>query len=280
MKLTEFVKTLAARVGIADTEAKLTETLGALPDIDIDDDAIVKPITENLITESEATNRPTIKNKFTAEALNGIDSLLDPALVDFFEGTDLETFKNENKATTKKLTKLIAKAKELKASAKPGDQAELNRTINQLNETIDGMKTSHEEAINSLKTEHEHNLYYVELANTVVARGDVTDYAKAKKGKRVITDLKETIDQAGGVVDIKTNKIMQKGDPSMQLYIGNKPATIETMLDKTLTENDYIKKSDPAPTTPVQVPVDKGNGNDKPQQTVAAQRNSARLASS
>ncbi len=278
MLLKELFKVLAIRAGVPETDAKLVEAIAAMPELDVDDDLVAKPITANLITESEAEARPTIKNKFTAQALNGIDAQVDAVLGDLFEGPELESFKTDNKATTKKIAKLLTRAKELKQSSKPSDQTELNKTITTLNETITKLKEEHEGAVNSIKSDYDQRLYFNSLANKVIVRADVVDYAKAKDGKRVITDLQETIDSAGGVLDFKTGKIMQKAEPEMQLFIGNKGATIDSMLEKTLTENEYLKKSDgPAPAAPVPVPAG-GPDPAAPQQSEAQRKNSARLA--
>ncbi|MCX6217603.1 hypothetical protein [Spirosoma sp.] len=278
MLLKELFKTLAIRAGVPETDAKLVETIDALPELDVDDDIIVKPITGNLITESEAQNRPEIKKVFTAQALNGIDAQVDAVLADLFEGPELESFKTDNKATSKKIAKLVARAKELKSSSKPADQTELNKTITQLNETIDKLKTDHEGVVTTLRSQYDEKLYFNSLANKVIVRPDVVDYAKAKEGKRVIADLQETIESVGGVLDFKTGKIMQKAEPEMQLFIGNKGATIDTLLEKTLVENEYLKKSDgPAPAAPVVVPG--APPADQSQLSEAQRKNSARLAS-
>ncbi|UHG93281.1 hypothetical protein [Spirosoma oryzicola] len=251
MKLKDLFTTLATRAGIAETDAKLKAVIDAIPDFDVDDETVANPIKTNLITELEAESRPTIKKKLVAQALNGVDAQLEAKLSKIFTAEEIEALKKDEKPTIKKLTRLLAKYDELEASSKPGDQAELNKTILDLNGTIEKLKTDNEVAVNAVRSEYDQKLYFNSLANKVIARADVTDYAKAKEGKRVITDLQETIEAAGGVLDFKTGNVMQKADPTAQLFIDNKPATVDSMLTKTLTENEYIKKSEPAGSTTI-----------------------------
>jgi hypothetical protein len=251
MKLKELFKTLATRAGVPDADAKLLEAINAIPDFDVDDDTVAKPITTNLITETEAEARPKIKNKFTAEVLNGIDALLDPVLGDFFDQTEIDAIKAD-KATTKKLTKLIDKAKAAKAAG--GNSAETAQAITKLNEEITKLKSDKETDINTLNSKHATERYFDRLGMKVIARQDVTDFAKAKDGRRVIADFQDTLDSVCGVLDIASGKVMQKADPTLPLFIDNKAVTADTLLEKTLTENEYIKKSEPATSSTITVP--------------------------
>lgn len=253
MKVSQIIKTLATRAGIAEGDANLTSVLEAVGDIDANDD-LGKALTEKLITEAEAENRPTIKSKFTAQVYNGIDALIHKDLAEFLSADEIEALKKEEKSTMKTLSRIMAKAKELKASGKPGDRADANKLQEQYNAEIEKLKAQlaekeqkFEEEKKTLESSYNEKMYYTELGLQVVGRNDVNDFAKAKKGKRVIDDFKETLEKLGGVLDISTGKIMQAADPKLELYIDSKKATPELVLEKTLAENDYIKKSDPAP---------------------------------
>jgi hypothetical protein len=65
----------------------------------------------------------------------------------------------------------------------------------------------------------------------------------------VLADFVDTLDSVGGVLDIKTGKVMKKDDPTSQLYIDHKAVDADMILDRTLTDNKYIKASDPADET-------------------------------
>ena len=273
MKLTELFEKMAVRAGIAKTDAKYTEAMALIPaDAEIDDDVVAKPLTENLITIAEAEAMPKIKSKFTAEALNGLDALLDPALSDFFDETELAAIKAD-KGTGKKLAKLIEKAKTLKTAG--GTTTDVQKTLTDLNNEISKLKTDKDMEIGTLKSQYERERYFDKLATKVIARNDVTDYAKAKEGRRVISDFQDTLDSVGGVLDLTTGKVMQKGDPSLKLFIDNKEVDVDGLMQKTLTDNDYIKKSDgAAPVTTIQT---QGKADGEPPISEAQRRNAERL---
>lgn len=249
MKLTELFSTLATRAGIDATDAKLTELLATLPDTEVDDETLANKISANLITESEAENRPTIKSKFTAQALNGVDALLTPVLAEFFDETEIAGL---DKSTTKRLGKLLDKAKAAKVAG--GNSTDAAKAIETLNAEITRIKADSETTMTTLKSDFERQRYFDKLATKVIGRNDVTDYAKAKEGKRVLSDFNDTLDTLGGVVDLATGKVMRKDDPTQQLYLANKPLTVDAVLEQTLTENDYLKKSEPAQKATVTVP--------------------------
>ncbi|WP_138994006.1 hypothetical protein [Larkinella sp. C7] len=272
MQLKELFKKLATRAGVNATEAKLTAAIDALPELDVDDDLVAKPLIDKLITEEEAGNRPTLKKKFAAEALNGADAIIDPILAELFTPEEIEALKKEEKATMKKIGKLATKAKELKTAG--GNPTDTAKAIADLNTEITKLKTEKESEVNTLKKLHEEERYFDRLASKVIRRSDVVDYAKAKEGVRVVADFKDTLNTVGGILDITTGKIMQKADPSMELYIDNKAVTADLLLEKTLTENEYLKKSEgPGPAGSITVP---GGGNEG-QMTEAQKRNAERF---
>lgn len=272
MKLKELFKTLATRAGVAEADAKLTAAIDAIPDFDVDDDSVANPITQNLITEKEAENKPKIKGKFTAEALNGVDALIDGELGEFFTPEQIEEFKKDQKPTMKKIGQLLAKAKELKAAG--GSSAETAETIRKLNEQVSSLNTTKDTEINDLKSTHKRERYFDRLATKVLSRADVTDQAKAKDGRRVMADFEDTLTAIGGVLDIETGKVMSKSDPKLELFVNNKSVTVDSIMDQTLKDNDWLKKSDgPAPQTQIQVP---GGGGDA-QVSDAQRKNAERL---
>ncbi|ARK13060.1 hypothetical protein A6C57_23475 [Fibrella sp. ES10-3-2-2] len=246
MKVKDLFKKMATRAGIAETDAKLTEVIDALPDLDVDDELVANPLTQNLITFAEAEADTKIKGKYTAEALNGIDALLNPVLADFLDQSEIDALKGD-KVTTKKLTKLLDKAKAIKAAG--GSAADATKAITDLNNEIAKLKTDKDSEFATLISKHERERYFDRLAAKVTSRNDVTDYAKAKEGKRVLSDFEDTLESVGGVLDIKTGKVMKKDDPTLPLFIDNKAADADMILNKTLTDNQYIKKSDPVDTT-------------------------------
>jgi len=267
MKVKDLFIKLATRAGIPEADAKLTALVGQLPDLDVDDESVANPLTANLITQAEAEANPALKKRLTAEALNGVDALLNPVLADFLDQAELDEIKGD-KVTTKRLQKLLDKAKAAKQST--GNSAETAKAIETLNNEIAKLKTDKEAEIGSLKSQYERERYYDRLATKVIGRNDVTEYAKAKDGRRVIADLQDTLETVGGVLDHATGKVMQKADPSLPLYIENKAVDVDFVLEKTLKDNDYIKKSDPAPAGKV-----KTQGADPADSTVsvAAQKN-------
>ncbi|WP_460973957.1 hypothetical protein [Spirosoma migulaei] len=259
---------MATRAGVTITDAKFTSMLELIPaDADADDTLIANPLSANLITEAEAKANPKIKGVFTAEALNGIDALLDPALADFLEPAEIEALKGD-KMTTKKITKLFEKAKALKLAG--GSSTDTAAALKTLNDEIAKLKTDKDTEIATITSNHERERYFDRLAMKVTARTDVTDFAKAKEGKRVIADFHDTLNAVGGVLDLKTNKVMRKDDNTLPLFIDNKEVDADAILAKTLADNEYIKKSDPAPVAPIQT---KGPTGEEVQISEAQRRN-------
>lgn len=238
MKLKDFIEKQAGKISSLDA-AKLATELAKLPDLDLDDE-VVGAIDGALITESEAENRPTIKSKFTAQALNGVDALLNPVLSEFFDETEIAAL---DKSTTKRLAKLIDKAKGLKSSGATPDEAA--KTIRELNELVTKTKADSDTEISSLKSQFQRERYFDKLATKVLGRGDVTDKAKAKEARFVLSDFNDTLDSLGGVIDVTTGKIVKKDDPTLELFVGNKAVTVDSVLEKTLKDNDWLKVSDP-----------------------------------
>lgn len=257
MQLKDLFKTLATRAGIAEADANLKAAIDAIPDFDVNDESVANPLRNNLITESEAENKPTIKKKYTAEALNGVDALIDKELGEFFTPEQIEEFKKDQKPTMKKIGQLLAKAKELKTAG--GSSTETAETIRKLNEQITNLTTTKDTEVNDLKAQHQRERFMDRQAAKMLSRSDVNDLAKAKDGRRVMADFDDTVEAVGGVIDHATGKVMQKKDPSLELFIDNKPATVDLLMDKTLKENDWLKKSDPAPTGVVTTTNDKAD---------------------
>lgn len=257
MELKDAFKTLAIRAGIPETDAKLVATLDQIPDLDVDEDTISKPMLANLITESEAESRPSIKKKYTAEALNGVDAMLDKELGEFFTPEQIEDFKKDQKPTMKKIGQLLVKAKEFKSTG--GNSSEAADTIRKLNEQISTLTSTKDGEIETLKSQHQRERFMDKLAAKVLGRADVTDQAKAKDGRRVLADFDDTVNSVGGVLDLATGKIMTKADPSLPLFIDSKEATVDGLMERTLKDNEWLKKSNPVPETIIEV---KGSADD------------------
>ncbi len=255
MKVKDLFKKMAVRAGIPETDAKFIAAVDALPDFDVDDESVANPLTNNLITSAEAEADSKIKGKFTAEALNGIDALVNPVLAEFMDQAEIDALKGD-KMTTKKLTKLIEKAKAAKLAT--GNSAETAKAMENLNNEIAKLKTDKDSEIATLTSKHKRERYFDKLAVKVTSRNDVTDYAKAKEGKRVLADFEDMLDTLGGVLDVETGKVMKKDDPTTALFIDHKAVDADMVMEKTLSDNKYIKVSDPADTTIVTTKTSEG----------------------
>ncbi|CCG99831.1 hypothetical protein FAES_1821 [Fibrella aestuarina BUZ 2] len=258
MKLRDLFTQLASDAGIAADDANLTALAAKIPeDAEADDETIVKPIRENLLTVSAAENNEKIKGKFTALALNGVDATIDPVLVELLGEEGAKTFKAENKTTHKRVAKLL---EQFKAQKKGGDTSEAAKTITELNNQLAQIKTTHDTELQTLKDSFARDRFYDRLKIKIVNRADVVDLAKEEDGLLALTALDKKLGAVGGVLDVNTGKIMKKEDPTLELFINNKPATVDGLLDDTLKERKYIKASNPAPTNPVEVPADDKGG--------------------
>ncbi|OIN55658.1 hypothetical protein [Arsenicibacter rosenii] len=282
MKLKDLFKKMALRAGIAETDANLVATIEAIPDFEVNDDTVVKPLTTNLITESEAENKPTIKTKFTAQALNGVDAVIDPVLAEFMSEEEIAQFKKEEKPTFKKLNKLSEKLKELKVSSKPADKNELNNLQKQYNDEIAKLKTQitqtiqdKDKEIDDIRKTHKRERFDDGLARKVLNRKDLVDFATQKEGRRVVADVYDTLKEIGAQFDYETGKVVQAGDPSLEFFLDNKKASIDDIINKTLADNNYVKKSDPAPKSEIVIEQEKNRQD--PKSNHAVNKNLSRL---
>jgi hypothetical protein len=264
MLLSTLLKNLANRAGKTDADAILIAALASVPQtLDIPDE-LCTAISSALITTTEARANSDLKKHFDALALNGLDTSISPYLDDLFEGDDLIGIKAD-KSTGKKVTKLAEKAKalkvelaEAKAAGNTPDVKKYTDQITTLNGQIStlttGRATAVSEAVSATEAKFERQIFESTLSGKVLSRTDVNDFAKGHGGQRVVDDFYRTVKAKGGVLDYKTGKIMQAADQSLPLFIDNKEATQDMLLQTTL-EGDYLIKGVGVPAGTVIVPV-------------------------
>lgn len=261
MLIAALLTNLANRAGITAQDAKLIDALQAMPaDLDVPD-ALANAVVAGLMNETEAKNNATLKKHFAGQALNTLDGLYDPELDDLLaDDPDLPTLKSDKSSTFKKAQKLLAKTKELKAklaaAETPKEVKQYTDQINKLTRDLSDAATKYEAekatALAEQKRGFQKDLFEKDFTAKLLARTDLNDFARAKNGRRVLTDYLEYLDEKGIVIDYETGKLVQKADPKLDATIDGQLVTSEALLEKVL-EGDYLKKGDTAPITPTTI---------------------------
>jgi len=167
MTIGELINNLAQKAGIAVDDAKLKSLLAApeLATVTVDE-SIVTAIDNGLLNIDAATNNhPKIKNKYFADAYDGIDKqLLKLVETDTFDQADLDEIKAE-KSTSKKQELIISKLKSAKSKATGADKEEINRQLAAAHAAAKAAK----DEVETVKTTYEGKIKDIQLKAAVKA---------------------------------------------------------------------------------------------------------------
>lgn len=167
MTIGELINNLSQKAGIASDDVKLKALLASpeLATVQVDD-AIVTAIDSGLLSiEAAKNNHPAIKNKYFADAYDGIDKqLLKLIETDTFDAADVEEIKAE-KSTSKKQELIIAKLKTAAKSAKGADKDAINAQLTAAHEAARLAKAE----VETIRNEYEGKISGIQLKAAIKA---------------------------------------------------------------------------------------------------------------
>jgi hypothetical protein len=275
MKLAELIAKLSKKAGV-DVNGEDFKKI-SIPDVDVPDE-VATAIDTKLMNEQAAISYPSIKNKIKAEALNGIDALVNSIIEeDQLQGTD--DIKNAE-SSFERVKKLYGFQKnhfnqKLKDAVKPGskdgaDKDTYEKQIAELNKAIADLKKTQSEKEAEFNNTRESDLTNFEIQKILLGK----DYALPKE---MDADLKiQTANaaiakqlQAQGFKIIRHPETKQlsvvKTDGTPAYNQANEPVELTSLIDGALAQNKLLKVNDGAggegqQQQPVIVPgTEKGN---------------------
>ena len=288
MLLGEFVNSLAKMAGVPEDNEHLVKLL-AVKEVAIAEvaDDLSTTIQSKLMTMDAALNNPEILNKLKAESLNAVDDKLGTLAKDVFNADDgfIETLKT-TKGTYNRMdlfAKHIAEAhaiaiktlEEAKGGTDDkGAKAELQKTIDDLNRDLAGLKestvssTEHQDMVDGFEDIildlHKKNLfsnydYALDVSKDVniLTATSLFNSELAKLGVALVND--------NGNLVLKTK--LENGDYT-KYFKDNKEIAPKDLADAVLAGHKLLKVSGtppapPPPGTPTPVPPSpSGNGAD------------------
>jgi hypothetical protein len=269
MKLGDFLNNMASKVGKQNDKA-IIDLLSRtdISQIDVADE-VANIMVSELMSLDGAKNNSAIKSHFIAEALNGVDAELSTTVNEL--GLDANIFR-DNKNTYEKVRKLRETIKDLqeqKSDAKGKEKAELQKTINELNDKLAQMIDGHKKELEETKSQYEgqmlNHLMFSSLKGKNYANKDMPADTSAKIAQVLITDelaklgVKTVND--GGVLRLKRTK-----DDTEYFDDNHKQVTYDDFVTKVLADNKLLAVSDPAkgnnpPPSPFNGEVNMGGDN-------------------
>lgn len=255
MTIGAFIGAILPKLGINTADADLAEALALGLDFP---DNLANPIVTKinaapLLTLEAARNNPDLKNKFKAEALNGMDSALATLMSELQLGEDVVSEINGTGNTYQKVPALVKKIKELevaKAAAASKDKPELTQQINALNQKLAEIQTSSATALAQKEQQHLDEMTELLLDGKIRSKNLNTSVFPADTVV-ALARLKLTEELQNKGVKIKnvnrTLQLKQAAEEGLDYYENNTPVTIDSMIEQVLANNKLLAVSGPTP---------------------------------
>jgi hypothetical protein len=257
----DFFKTIAVKCGKTDEmEAVLNNP--ALATIEIDD-VLANDINSALLTIEGAKNNQTIKNHFSASALNGMDAeILNSVDVLGFDDafkTELSGIKNTYQKYRKLNSKITETVEALKAATQKDDTKEIEKRtaqINKLQSELSNYKESYvpKSEVETINKRHESELTDFIVRNTLFTKKYSTGSDADVNVEFANVILNKALAAKGIVLakDGNSLKLKQAADPALDYYDDQQKAVaFGDFVDKALADAKILAVSDPKKTTPV-----------------------------
>lgn len=258
MKLGDFLKNLATKIGLQNDQA-LVDLLARpeMADLDVND-AIANPIVKDLMSLDGAKNNSLVKTHFTSQALNGVDTELMTAVTELELGDDVISQFKDEKNTYNKLRILKDKVKEIKSKkVETNDQtkkAEYERQILELNQKIAKAIDDSKKSLTDLTAKHEKEIVNFmrqhSLQNKPYAQKDLKPEINIKIAESLLDD---ELTKSGAILvrDGNLLKLKQASNPELDLYIDHKPVSYDDFVTKILADNKLLQVTQTPPVPPV-----------------------------
>lgn len=260
MKLTDFIKSLAKKVGIPETDPNIVAIVGnaSLADVDIAPET-VNTINANLYTADAAINNPEIRKEIIpagiaigrAEVFNGLDLTVTQTMDELGLDDAARAEILAEKSTPQRAALLAKKAREIGSAGKEGNAntKELVKQVNDLNSAISKIKRDHELEIKAKDAEVSERMLQKDIdtdltgfnyifpketsLNTKLAAARASINTKlAAKGLKVVSD------SAG-------NKKIIRADGTEYFDEQNKPVSYHDFVSGALAQDNLLMVTDP-----------------------------------
>lgn len=264
MILTELFGKLAAKAGLNPTDPRFAPIL-SLPPTDIPEEISSKFLSSLLSTE-EAKNNGELKAYFKAQVYDGVDSQLKTLMTEY--NLDAESISElvAEKNTYERVNKLVKKVQTLegkKAGATGTEKTELQRQINELNDTKAQLIKSHETEKKNLQAEFEGKLSTMTIRSLLGGRKYPTKDLPQEVNVETAWALLNKFAQEKGARIVNTNgtlTVKQLKDEALDWYTatGEKP-NLEQFIDMAMAESKFVAVNDAGSNNPL--PGGQGSGN-------------------
>lgn len=244
-KLNVTLSSVLKKLGVDITTSKAQELLGnaALASIDVPDD-ISNALNKDFYTLDSALQNPDIISKARAEALNGIDTLLESIWENSgLDGETVTQLKGEKK-TAVRLSKTIETIREKEKEANKAfgeDKKKLVEEINKLNQKVAEETKKFQKDLEDEKNARKMDKVNWELDSIY----NSFDYASPMEKDLSVHAAKAVIAKMAAQKDLKfvlTDKgVSLKTNIDTDYVEDNRPLTPKDFITKTLIENKFVK---------------------------------------
>jgi hypothetical protein len=266
-QLGELINRMAVQSGIDANNEGLVALLSnvAVSTYDIPD-AIAASMGANLMTLDSAKNNPTIKSHFKAEVYNGLDTEVNSLMADLGLPADVITELGMEKSSTKRVSLLTKKVKEIEASkvaADGGNTIELTNQINALNQTIATEKTGRVEFEAGLKTQYQGEKKDLLVGNMLSAYDYAMPISKEANVMTASSLVATELSQQGLKVVLDDNNNLQLlTEAGTEHFDNNAKVDVRGFMDSTLGKHKLLQAKPaggtPPSTTPPVTPTPAG----------------------
>ena len=249
VKIGTLLNNLAKKANFNTDTPEFADLLSA--NLEIPDD-LNEALNSKLLTEESAKNNPALKKHFRSSILDGVDKNIVSLFEEFkFDDTARQEILGvEN--TYERVTALAKKVQTLEAqkqAAGSTDKAQLQQTINQLNQEKaqlikqydDQIKQIRQDAQNEItNTLFRNSLAEVDLAEDQFDRETMLDLAEKRINKALTTKGAKVVNKNGVL------QLVQASDEALDYYENNKLVSYREFRDSELAAAKIMKVNKPA----------------------------------
>lgn len=209
-----------------------------------------------LLTVEEAKHNPALKAHYVGNALDPFNKKVETWLTEHGVSADEAKAISEDKNTYTKVENAIKKIAELKASSSKGDDAELKKKVNELNQMLSQAAQERENAVNAVRGEYEQRFTDQEIDAMLGTKPLPNQFSPEIERKMAREMLNQKLAEKNAAIkriDGKL-KLVAKDDEKMFIFDNGKELDLDTLTNMALADNKFIK-------------VNGGNGNPPPPPT-------------
>lgn len=249
VKIGTLLNNLAKKANFNTDIPEFADLLSA--NLEIPDD-LNEALNSKLLTEESAKNNPALKKHFRSSILDGVDKNIVSLFEEFKfdEAARQEILGVEN--TYERVTALAKKVKDLEAqkqAAGSNDKAQLQQTINQLNQEKAQLIKQYDDQIKQIRLDAQNeitstlfrnSLAEVDLAEDQFDRETMLTLAEQRLNKELTAQGAKVVNNNG------TLKLVQASDEALDFYRDNKLVSYRDFRDEILSAAKIIKVNKPA----------------------------------